>query len=91
MTPTIARMGTFLGRSAVEEYDGDATDREMVAALVADQETLLSTLSALCEVSEKHGDWATNDVATIRVQNHDKLAWMAPRAPARPTRGRLSG
>ena len=37
---------------------------------------LSSTLSALCEIAEKHGDWATNDYATSRVQEHDKFAWM---------------
>ncbi|MCT8267960.1 MULTISPECIES: Dps family protein [Afifella] len=70
------RYSKYLERSAVEEHDGHATDREMVAALLADQETLSSTLSALCSVSEKHGDWATNDLATERVAAHDKFAWM---------------
>ncbi|WP_026380385.1 Dps family protein [Afifella pfennigii] len=70
------RYSKYLERSAIEEHDGHASDREMVAALLADQETLSSTLSALCEVADKHGDWATNDLATARVAAHDKFAWM---------------
>ena len=43
--------------------------------LLADQETLSSTLSALAQVAEQHGDWATNDMATGRIEIHDKFAW----------------
>jgi len=70
------RYSAYLERSTIEEHDGRATDREMVAALLADEETLSSTLSALAEVAERHGDWATNDLATERVRVHDKFAWM---------------
>lgn len=48
----------------------------MVELLLADQETLSSTLSALAQVAEQHGDWATNDMATGRIEVHDKFAWM---------------
>lgn len=69
-------MAAYLKRSAVNEHDGHATDREMVEMLAADQERLSATMSAVCAVSEKHGDWATNDLATNRVETHDKFAWM---------------
>ncbi|MBZ8132099.1 Dps family protein [Afifella sp. IM 167] len=70
------RYSKYLERSTVDEHDGHASDNDMVAAMLADQETLSSTLSALCSVADKHGDWATNDLATERVAVHDKFAWM---------------
>jgi len=70
------QMQAWLQRSSVEEHDGHATDQEMIQAMTQDQETLSSTLSALCAVAEEHGDWATNDLATNRVETHDKFAWM---------------
>ncbi|MEO0635283.1 MAG: DNA starvation/stationary phase protection protein [Pseudomonadota bacterium] len=69
-------MAAYLERSAVKEHDGHASDREMIQMLAEDQEQLSATLSAVCAVSEKHGDWATNDLATNRVDVHDKFAWM---------------
>jgi starvation-inducible DNA-binding protein len=69
------RMAKWIERSAVHEHDGYATDKEMVADMLASQETLSSTMSALCAISEEHGDWATNDLATNRVDVHDKFAW----------------
>lgn len=70
------RYSVFLSRSAIVEHDGHADAKEMIAALLADQETLSSTLAALCEIADQHGDWATNDLATSRIQAHDKFAWM---------------
>jgi starvation-inducible DNA-binding protein len=69
-------MAAYLQRSAVKEHDGHATAQEMIAMLAEDQEQLSATLSAVCAVAEKHGDWATNDLATNRVEVHDKFAWM---------------
>ncbi|MCQ8781295.1 Dps family protein [Mangrovibrevibacter kandeliae] len=70
------RYSAFLERSAVTEHDGHASAGQMVRMLLEDQETLSSTLSALAQVAEKCGDWATNDMATGRVETHDKFAWM---------------
>lgn len=70
------RYRVFLDRSAIEEHDGHTDARGMIEVLLGDQETLSSTLSALAEVAEQHGDWATNDLATARIEAHDKFAWM---------------
>lgn len=70
------RMAKWLERSAVEEHDGYATAEEMIADMVTAQETLSSTMTALCSVTDEHGDWATNDLATNRADTHDKFAWM---------------
>lgn len=69
-------MAAYLKRSAVNEHDGHASASEMIAMLAEDQEKISSTLSALCAVADKHGDWATNDLATARIEAHDKFAWM---------------
>lgn len=69
-------MAAYLKRSGVNEHDGHASAKEMIAMLADDQEKISSTLSALCAVADKHGDWATNDLATARIEAHDKFAWM---------------
>jgi starvation-inducible DNA-binding protein len=70
------RHSEYLKRSAVAECDGRKADKEMIAALKADQETVSATLRALAEFAEKQGDIVTNDLAIERAQEHDKFAWM---------------
>jgi starvation-inducible DNA-binding protein len=70
------RLAEMLKRSAIAESDGRLSDKEMVRALVSDQETLSSTLRACATVAEKHGDIITNDLAIERADAHDKFAWM---------------
>ncbi len=70
------RHSEYLKRSAIAECDGHKSDKEMVAALKADQETVSATLRALAERAEKQGDIVTNDLAIGRAQKHDKFAWM---------------
>jgi len=70
------RYSVFLERSAIEEHDGRTDARTMIEALMRDQETLSSTNSSLAQIAEQHGDWATNDLATARIEAHDKFAWM---------------
>ena len=70
------RYSVFLERSSIEEHDGKTDAKSMIEMLMKDQETLSSTLSALAEVADSHGDWATNDMATARIEIHDKFAWM---------------
>ncbi len=70
------RHSEYLKRSAISECDGHKSDKEMVAALKADQETVSATLRALAERAEKQGDVVTNDLAIERASKHDKFAWM---------------
>ena len=70
------RYSVFLERSAVEEHDGRTDAKTMIEVMLKDQETLSATLSALAEVADQHGDYATNDLATARIEAHDKFAWM---------------
>jgi starvation-inducible DNA-binding protein len=70
------RYAEFLKRSSIQESDGRLSAKEMVEQLKADQETLSTTLRALAELTEQHGDMVTNDLALERAQKHDKFAWM---------------
>ncbi|MEM8576693.1 MAG: DNA starvation/stationary phase protection protein [Pseudomonadota bacterium] len=71
--------GTLAGmlrRSKVEEHDGHATDKEMIAALQTAQETLAATLAQAGQLAAEHGDTLTEDLAIARGQTHEKFAWM---------------
>lgn len=70
------RMSSYLERSKIDECDGKGSDKDMIAALQKDQEVLSSTLRALADKAEKHGDLVTNDMAIERAQTHDKFAWL---------------
>lgn len=70
------RYSEFLKRSAVMESDGKLDAKQMVEMLKADQETMSATLRAVAELTEKHGDLVTNDLAIERAHTHDKFAWM---------------
>ncbi|KQT44361.1 DNA starvation/stationary phase protection protein [Aureimonas sp. Leaf454] len=70
------RYSVFLERSKVEEHDGRTDAKTMIEVLLKDQETISGTLSALAQVADEHGDYATNDLATARIEAHDKFAWM---------------
>ncbi|MEL7099712.1 MAG: DNA starvation/stationary phase protection protein [Pseudomonadota bacterium] len=71
--------GTLAGmiaRSKVSEHDGHATDKEMIAAMVAAQETLAATLAQAGALAADHGDTLTEDLAIARGQTHEKFAWL---------------
>jgi starvation-inducible DNA-binding protein len=70
------RQSEWLKRSAIKEHDGHADAKQMVELLKNDQETLSSTLRALAELADRHGDIVTNDFAIGRADQHDKFAWM---------------
>ncbi|MEM6671082.1 MAG: DNA starvation/stationary phase protection protein [Pseudomonadota bacterium] len=73
---TEGRQSAYLKRSAIKESDGRGSDKDMIAELVADQETISATLRALASLADKHGDVVTNDMAIGRAQVHDKFAWL---------------
>ena len=70
------RYAEFLKRSGISESDGRMDAQAMVEILKSDQETLSSTLRALAELADQHGDIVTNDLAIERADAHDKFAWM---------------
>lgn len=66
----------MLKRSKVSEHDGHASDKEMIAALVAAQETVAATLAEAGALAAEHGDTLTEDLCIERGQVHEKFAWL---------------
>ncbi|MEM9785713.1 MAG: DNA starvation/stationary phase protection protein [Pseudomonadota bacterium] len=66
----------MLKRSKVSEHDGHTTDKEMIKAMVAAQETLASTVGGCGELAASHGDTLTEDLCIARGQTHEKFAWL---------------
>ena len=69
-------LSAMVSRSKVNEHDGHATDREMIAAIVEAQETLAETLAGASDIAASHGDKLTEDLCIARGQVHEKFAWM---------------
>ncbi|SNR73383.1 Dps family protein [Puniceibacterium sediminis] len=70
--------GTLAGmlkRSKVAEHDGHATDKEMIATMLAAQETLAKTVAGCGELAAGHGDSLTEDLCIARGLTHEKFAW----------------
>ncbi|MEL7151641.1 MAG: DNA starvation/stationary phase protection protein [Pseudomonadota bacterium] len=65
----------MLARSKVSEHDGHGSDKDMIAAMQAAQETLASTLAGAGELAASHGDTLTEDLCIARGQEHEKFAW----------------
>jgi starvation-inducible DNA-binding protein len=66
----------MLARSKVQEHDGTATDREMIAKMLEAQQTVAATLAETGEIAAGHGDTLTEDLCIARGQEHEKFAWM---------------
>jgi len=49
---------------------------DMVARLVADHETLIRRARTGLSIAEEAGDAASADLLTVRIQTHEKTAWM---------------
>ncbi|UWR21924.1 Dps family protein [Sulfitobacter sp. S190] len=71
-----AMLGTMVERSKVDEHDGHATDKEMIAAMLTAQETLAATVAGCGELAAEQGDTLTEDLCIARGQTHEKFAWM---------------
>jgi starvation-inducible DNA-binding protein len=70
------QLGPMVARSKVEEHDGHADDKTMIAALSAAQKTVAQTLTGVADVAERHGDLLTQDLAIERGRTHEKFAWL---------------
>jgi starvation-inducible DNA-binding protein len=62
--------------SAVKEAQGTPAALDMVRELVEDQETVARVAKQVLEAAEQAGDDPTVDLATQRMQVHEKNAWM---------------
>ena len=71
--------GTLAGmlkRSKVSEFEGTASDREMLQMLLTAQETIAETLAGAGQLAADQGDTLTEDLCIARGQTHEKFAWM---------------
>lgn len=66
----------FARLKSVPEAEDELTAEQMVAALVADHETVVRTARSVFPAAERVGDEATADLLTQRLQLHEKTAWM---------------
>ncbi len=66
----------FAKLSSIKEETGVPEWREMVGQLVDGHETVARTARELFQMADKASDQPTADLATQRMQAHEKTAWM---------------
>jgi starvation-inducible DNA-binding protein len=66
----------FAKVATVRESVGPVAAKAMIAALVADQETVAKAARAVIVAAESESDAASADLATRRLNQHEKNAWM---------------
>ncbi len=74
--PAPASYGEFEMLSSVKIPEGSPEAMEMVRNLVSGHEAVIRTARDLVEVAEQAGDVAGADLATERIEVHEKTAWM---------------
>jgi starvation-inducible DNA-binding protein len=74
--PAPASYSAYARLSTVTDTDGVPAATDMVRLLVADHETVVRTARKVLSQAEEAHDQATADVATERLQVHEKTAWM---------------
>ncbi|HVH32822.1 Dps family protein [Tahibacter sp. UC22_41] len=66
----------FAKLSSIKEETGVPEWRDMVAQLVDGHETVARTAREVFQLADKASDQPTADLATQRMQAHEKTAWM---------------
>lgn len=66
----------FAKLSSVQDEEGTPEAMEMVRRLVSGHEAVIRTARELVGTAEAAGDVATADMATARIEVHEKTAWM---------------
>jgi starvation-inducible DNA-binding protein len=66
----------FAKLSEVKEETGHPSAKAMISNLTTDQATIATVARRVIEAAEKAGDQATADLATRRLDVHEKNAWM---------------
>jgi starvation-inducible DNA-binding protein len=74
--PAPASYAEFSRLAVVHDEEGSPDAMEMVIRLVAGNEAVIRTARALVKAAESAADVATADLATQRIQIHEKTAWM---------------
>ena len=66
----------FIELTQIPEGTGEEDAMEMVRNLAEGHEAAARTARTVVEVAEPAGDVATADLATVRIETHEKTAWM---------------
>lgn len=66
----------FMELTVIKDGDNRKNAQEMVQDLVNDQEAICRTCRALFPLVNEANDEPTADLLTIRIQTHEKNAWM---------------
>ena len=74
----LGTLAEFTQHARLKEHPGQRPDaKAMLAALLADHETLIRHLRTDAEVTmDKHKDAGTNDFLIGLMEKHEKMAWM---------------
>ena len=75
-SPAPGSYSAFAALSAVVEETGSPKAETMIRNLVADQETVVGLCKMVIQHADEAGDQATADLATRRIEVHQKNAWM---------------
>jgi starvation-inducible DNA-binding protein len=74
--PAPGTYAAFTRLSSISEVDGVPPAEEMIRILVDGHEAVIRTARSTAKLAEAAGDQATADLATQRLQVHEKTAWM---------------
>ena len=67
---------SFSKLSSIKEAEDKIPAEQMIQELLEGQEILIRTLRKLVDLSNNTGDESTADLATTRMKQHEKVAWM---------------
>jgi starvation-inducible DNA-binding protein len=68
--------GEFARLASVTDEEGVPTDDAMLEHLADGHQTIARSARSLVRRAEEAGDVATADLVTVRVETHEKAAWM---------------
>lgn len=74
--PAPGSFAMMAGLTSIPDDKGTTEALEMVRQLAEGHESVIRTARDLLEAAEAGGDVATEDLATQRIQVHEKTAWM---------------
>ena len=74
--PAPGSYAAFSELTSIDEQTGSLSAEEMIADLVAGQETVARTARSIFAAVEEASDEPTADLLTQRMQVHEKTAWM---------------
>lgn len=66
----------FSKLSKIEEETGHPDYKTMIANLVKGHETVVKTAREVAKIAQENDDDPTDDLMTVRMQTHEKNAWM---------------